>query len=144
MMPLNLSKELQNKLSSILQAKWKTSGIRYLGLKYSIHISDMVENVGKLFRTIKQQLEHWSKLKVSLFGRIAIIKMNVLPKFNFFFFYICPWLCLIIWSMQYKRLLNDLSGEINNQESGQKSCNRILRKEVLVCQILRNTTEEVS
>lgn len=69
-----------------LQADWRVRGIRYLGLRYSTKIADMVgENVGKLFRTTKQQLELWSKLKLCWFSRIAVMKMNVLPKFNLFF-----------------------------------------------------------
>lgn len=46
----------------------------------------MIEDyVQKSFSTIKQEVELWSKLQFTWMGRIAMIKMNILPRFVFIF-----------------------------------------------------------
>lgn len=57
---------------------------KYLGINVSNRTSSLMEdNYLKLMREVTQDLEKWDKL--SLMGRIACIKMNVLPKFLFLF-----------------------------------------------------------
>lgn len=41
-------------------------------------------NIEQLWQTVKKQCEIWAKLPITLCGRIAIVKMNILPRFLFF------------------------------------------------------------
>lgn len=82
MMVLNISRSMKENVCSLTQAKWKDRGIRYLGIKFSSKIEHMVtDNVVNLLKTVKQHLEVWTKLHLSWFGKIAVIKMNVLLQF---------------------------------------------------------------
>lgn len=62
MMVLNISSAIREEMSSLAQAKWKNKGIRYLGIKFSSKIYEVVkDNLINLGQTVKQQLETWSK-----------------------------------------------------------------------------------
>lgn len=51
---------------------WWKSGIRYLEVSISSDLSGLVaSNIISLTNAIKKQLAHWSKFKLSWFGRIA-------------------------------------------------------------------------
>uniref|UniRef100_A0A3B1KHZ5 Reverse transcriptase domain-containing protein n=1 Tax=Astyanax mexicanus TaxID=7994 RepID=A0A3B1KHZ5_ASTMX len=83
LMPLN--KLCQNvSIPSIIPVK---ESFAYLGIDIypDIHKSARENYIGMLGK-IKRDLERWNGLKVSLQGRIATIKMNVLPRLNFLFF----------------------------------------------------------
>lgn len=59
---------------------------KYLGINVTQEISGLFkENFVKRYQQTVQQLEKWTKLPISLAGRINIIKMNVLPKYLFLF-----------------------------------------------------------
>ncbi len=61
--------------------KWSPLGFVYLGISISTSLKQMYEsNFVPLFEKIRQDLERWNSLPVSLLGRIAIVKMIVLPK----------------------------------------------------------------
>lgn len=45
----------------------------------------ITDNLISLLQTIKQQLEIWIKLHLTQFGKVAVTKMNVLPRFIFVF-----------------------------------------------------------
>ncbi|KAF7237863.1 LINE-1 retrotransposable element ORF2 protein, partial [Varanus komodoensis] len=54
--------------------------------EYSARCATLKEdNYIKLFKEIKTDLEKWTNLQLSLLGRIAIVKMNILPKMLFLF-----------------------------------------------------------
>ena len=42
-------------------------------------------NYGKLEKSVKQDLDRWRNLSLTLMKKISIIKMNVLPRFLFLF-----------------------------------------------------------
>lgn len=79
-MALNLPRTIKEELYDLTQAKWKSRGIRYLCIRFSTNIDHMIkDSVLNFHQKIKQQCEVWTKLHLSWFGRIAVIKMNVLP-----------------------------------------------------------------
>ncbi len=43
------------------------------------------DNFNNIFVKVKNDIQRWKNLKVSLQGRISTVKMNLLPRFNFFF-----------------------------------------------------------
>ncbi|CAI7935372.1 Hypothetical predicted protein [Podarcis lilfordi] len=55
------------------------------GKHNSKNLSLFKDNYEKCWTEIKRDLDSWSKLKLSLLGRIAAIKMNVLPRMLFLF-----------------------------------------------------------
>uniref|UniRef100_A0A803T4S6 Reverse transcriptase domain-containing protein n=1 Tax=Anolis carolinensis TaxID=28377 RepID=A0A803T4S6_ANOCA len=55
--------------------------IKYLGIWLTAKNAQLLENNYKLmWREIKQDLQKWQNLNISLLGRTATIKMNILPK----------------------------------------------------------------
>lgn len=76
---INIHPELQTILGLQFWAKWKDRGIRYLGIKISKNIVNMVkDNIEDLATNLLQQLRRWVKLRLTWFGRVSVIKMNVL------------------------------------------------------------------
>uniref|UniRef100_A0A8C5RTL6 Reverse transcriptase domain-containing protein n=1 Tax=Laticauda laticaudata TaxID=8630 RepID=A0A8C5RTL6_LATLA len=60
--------------------------VKYLGIYLMARCVMLKEdNYTKLTNQIKVDLERWKNLKLSLMGRIAAIKMNILPKILFLF-----------------------------------------------------------
>uniref|UniRef100_A0A8C7XGJ8 Reverse transcriptase domain-containing protein n=1 Tax=Oryzias sinensis TaxID=183150 RepID=A0A8C7XGJ8_9TELE len=71
---------------SDLPFKISPSVIRYLGVQVTKEFSDLFKtNFIPLLDQINCDLQRWSMLPLSLAGRISCIKMNVLPKFLYFF-----------------------------------------------------------
>lgn len=68
-----------------LPLRW-TSSIKYLGIHTTANLSDLFSlNHVPLLKNIEDDLKRWTKLPLSLIGRISTIKMNVLPKMNYYF-----------------------------------------------------------
>lgn len=66
---------------------WK-SKVRYLGVKIGTAMTSTLLrelNVNILINAVRQQLRGWEILKLSWFGRIAALKMVIVPKFVFLF-----------------------------------------------------------
>uniref|UniRef100_A0A670ZAD8 Reverse transcriptase domain-containing protein n=1 Tax=Pseudonaja textilis TaxID=8673 RepID=A0A670ZAD8_PSETE len=77
----NQRKELEKTMG--IQA---TKKVKYLGIWLTPHSKSLKENnYDKLLQQIKKDLESWNKLQLSLLGRIATIKMNILPKLLYLF-----------------------------------------------------------
>ncbi|KAF7253859.1 LINE-1 retrotransposable element ORF2 protein, partial [Varanus komodoensis] len=65
---------------------WIVKKVKYLGIYLTTKCTTLKEdNYDKLFKEIKSDLEKWANLQVSLLGRIALAKMNILPKLLFLF-----------------------------------------------------------
>uniref|UniRef100_A0A670IQP0 Reverse transcriptase domain-containing protein n=1 Tax=Podarcis muralis TaxID=64176 RepID=A0A670IQP0_PODMU len=63
-----------------------TKKVKYLGVWVTPRNIDLLKNnYEPVWKGIKKDLEVWGKLQMSFWGRIAIIKMNVLPRMLFLF-----------------------------------------------------------
>lgn len=66
--------------------KISTQKFKYLGIWITHAFKDIFKaNFLPLLHNLKEDLEHWNLLPLSLGGRINTIKMNVLPKFLYVF-----------------------------------------------------------
>lgn len=73
-------------LTSRFKFKVSNQGFRYLGIFVTPQISQLFKaNYGKLMDEIKKDLVRWEILPLSLTGRIATIRINVLPRLLFLF-----------------------------------------------------------
>ncbi len=58
----------------------------YLGITIYKNIHKIArDNFNNIFVKVKNDIQRWKNLKVSLQGRISTVKMNLLPRLNFFF-----------------------------------------------------------
>lgn len=61
--------------------KWSNLGFTYLGIRISPTLLDLWKlNFAPILSAVKKDLERWHNLPLSMFGRISLIKMNVLPR----------------------------------------------------------------
>ena len=62
------------------------SKTKYLGIWVTNNANNLFkDNYIQAWKEIKKELETWNRLNLSLLGRIATIKMNILPKMLFLF-----------------------------------------------------------
>ncbi len=60
----------------------------YLGITIYKNIHKIArDNFNNILVKVKNDIQRWKNLKVSLQGRISTVKMNLLPRFNFLFLY---------------------------------------------------------
>lgn len=62
--------------------KWKTNSIKCLGgyhTKECLKAKMYISNYGSITKELKADLDNWTPLTFSLYNRIEIIRMNVLP-----------------------------------------------------------------
>ena len=63
---------------------WPQSGIRYLGILFPPSLMDLTRvNFEPLLDKFKIDIERWSPMFLSLWGKANVIKMNCTPKFNY-------------------------------------------------------------
>lgn len=73
-------------LQNIPNIKIQMGTIRYLGINISSTLSDLIKlNYVQVLKTIEDDLSRWGCLPISLMGRVATIKMMILPKVNYLF-----------------------------------------------------------
>uniref|UniRef100_A0A803TV15 Reverse transcriptase domain-containing protein n=1 Tax=Anolis carolinensis TaxID=28377 RepID=A0A803TV15_ANOCA len=81
----NISKKRQKELQNSLGLE-TPSKIKYLGIWISAKNNQLLDlNYTRIWKEIKSDLEKWKYLNISLMGRIAVIKMNILPKLLYLF-----------------------------------------------------------
>lgn len=81
----NVGKTKEEKISEITGCE-VAKKVKYLGIEITSKNIDLFKNnYEKLWPKIKQDLLKWNKLNLSLLGRIAVLKMNVLPRISFLF-----------------------------------------------------------
>uniref|UniRef100_A0AAR2LWN9 Reverse transcriptase domain-containing protein n=1 Tax=Pygocentrus nattereri TaxID=42514 RepID=A0AAR2LWN9_PYGNA len=77
---------LNCKFQNIITTSLQSGNIRYLGIHFSPRLLDLVRlNHIPLLKTIEDDLTRWNSLPISLMGRVATIKMMILPKVNYLF-----------------------------------------------------------
>ncbi len=60
----------------------------YLGINIYKNIHKIArDNFNNILVKVKNDIQRWKNLKVSLQGRISTVKMNLLSRFNLFFVY---------------------------------------------------------
>uniref|UniRef100_A0A670INW4 Reverse transcriptase domain-containing protein n=1 Tax=Podarcis muralis TaxID=64176 RepID=A0A670INW4_PODMU len=80
-MDLSVTEEMQQQTEIEVAKK-----VKYLGIWITLKNIDLFKNnYERVWKGIRKDLEVWGKLKLSFWGRIATIKMNVLPKMLFLF-----------------------------------------------------------
>lgn len=86
LMGINVSDSLKTAVQQICRARWENDFVRYVGINISVDFSNLISNnFTRLMHSTKNILAHWVKLKLSWMGRIATIKMVILPCFLFLF-----------------------------------------------------------
>ena len=64
--------------------KWKQTELTYLGLKITSSIYQTRDiNLTQTYKKIRANIDRWSSPPISLWGRINIVKMNILPTVNY-------------------------------------------------------------
>lgn len=65
--------------------QWPQQGIMYLGIRFSRHLKDVVKvNLDPLLQKMFCDVERWATLNLSMAGRVNVLKMNCVPKLNYF------------------------------------------------------------
>lgn len=76
----------KEKIRKMYDFKWNTNKLTYLG---GIMPKDLTEiynlDYNAITQNIKVDLGRWAPLTIGLYGRIEIVKMNVLPRLLFLF-----------------------------------------------------------
>ncbi len=92
---------------SSFQFKWVPVSMKYLGIRLSADLESILElNMATLLQKIKNNLEKWKVINLSLWGKINTTKMAIVPQFN----YISMMLPLIILDRifkQYNQIVKD-------------------------------------
>lgn len=66
--------------------KWADGTVQYFGIWLSRNVQELWNtNYGRAVTWLEGKVETWSRLPLSLAGRIAIAKMIILPKFLYLF-----------------------------------------------------------
>ena len=64
--------------------EWPLKGIKYLGITFPPKLEDLVKvNFEPLLDKIRIDVERWSSLYLSMWGKANIIKMNCAPRLNY-------------------------------------------------------------
>ena len=59
--------------------------MKYLGIELNPNIDDiMADNMGKMLNKIKTNLDKWSKLNLTLWGKVNTVKMVIAPLINYY------------------------------------------------------------
>ncbi len=84
LMPINNVK-VNSSIPSFIPIK---ESFIYLGITIYKNIHKIArDNFNNILVKVKNDIQRWKNLKVSLQGRISTVKMNLLPRFNFFSLY---------------------------------------------------------
>ena len=69
---------------SALRFKWISSGMKHLGIRLTADMSNIMHlNMTPLPQKIRNDLDRWKLLNLTLMGKIKTIKKVVAPKFNY-------------------------------------------------------------
>ena len=66
--------------------KWSPKGFTYLGISVTPLVEDMYKaNYEPLLKRIRDDLDRWISLPLFMLGRIALLKMVILPRLLYHF-----------------------------------------------------------
>uniref|UniRef100_A0A3Q3BNZ9 Reverse transcriptase domain-containing protein n=1 Tax=Kryptolebias marmoratus TaxID=37003 RepID=A0A3Q3BNZ9_KRYMA len=83
-LPISVSDH--NKVKNMSNFKWSPEGFKYLGVFVDGHLKNLFKlNLASLLQKVSEDLGKWMDLPLTLFGRINVIKMNILPRFLYMF-----------------------------------------------------------
>lgn len=72
-------------LQSAFNLGWSQKGKKYLGILLNPNVNEiMMDNMEKLLPKITENLYNWSKLHLTLWGKVNTIKMAVAPLINYY------------------------------------------------------------
>ena len=84
--PINIAEAEVHHLQSNFPYTWESSSLKYLGIHITPSFSSLYQvNFPPLYRTIRGLLQKWKAHHISLLGRVAVIKMVILPKLLYLF-----------------------------------------------------------
>ena len=64
--------------------KWVPKGMTYLGIRLSQNLDELpLLNFNPVLGKIKANLEKWEKIRLTLWGKVNIVKISVAPQFNY-------------------------------------------------------------
>ncbi len=108
----------------------------YLGITIYKNIHKIArDNFNTILVKVKTDIQRWKNLKVSLQGRISTVKMNLLPRFNFFFSML-PLSPPPGYFKEINSIILSLSGMINVPELNLPHYNILIAQEDWLYQIL--------
>uniref|UniRef100_A0A803J6H5 Reverse transcriptase domain-containing protein n=1 Tax=Xenopus tropicalis TaxID=8364 RepID=A0A803J6H5_XENTR len=85
-LPLHIPPLTQEALKSTFKYNWKKEYISYLGTRITPRYETLYsQNFLPLLHEVKSKLQKWAEYPISWFGKIASIKMSILPKFLYLF-----------------------------------------------------------
>uniref|UniRef100_A0A8C6WLV1 Reverse transcriptase domain-containing protein n=1 Tax=Neogobius melanostomus TaxID=47308 RepID=A0A8C6WLV1_9GOBI len=83
---MEIGENLENDFKKQFKLKWTRDKVRYLGIKIPNNLENLYQyNYGELLNTIRQDLTRWKIVPLTLFEKVRIIKMNILPRYIFLF-----------------------------------------------------------
>lgn len=89
---------------------WKSTTIRYLGINITLQDSLYKANFKALFVSIRTLLAKWKNYHISWLGRIASVKMAILPKILYYFMI----LSILVPTVHLRNLQADLQNSMWN------------------------------
>ena len=85
-LPVNVPTETLSTLKGNFKYRWCPQSLKYLGVHLTPSYSTLFQaNFPPLFTEINRLLKTWTKLPLSLLGRINVLKMSVIPKLLYLF-----------------------------------------------------------
>lgn len=64
--------------------RWMPTGLTYLGIKLTPGLDKIMEsNIAPIIRNIQSLLQNWTRMTISLLGRINLVKMIIAPKIQY-------------------------------------------------------------
>uniref|UniRef100_A0A8C5PAU0 Reverse transcriptase domain-containing protein n=1 Tax=Leptobrachium leishanense TaxID=445787 RepID=A0A8C5PAU0_9ANUR len=83
---INLSGALVRELRCTLPFNWCEGKMRFLGIWLPPDLTKLYDiNFPPLWDALQTDLKEWSSLKISWFGRVGVLKMNILPRLLYLF-----------------------------------------------------------
>lgn len=105
LMPSHVPSKTRTAIQANFPFIWNMDSLRYLGINLTANLKKLYElNYGALLANIQSDLKSWKGLLMTWFGRVNVIKMNVLPRI-IYILYTIPITLPQIFFKQIKRAL---------------------------------------